>query len=195
MERTKLSGNIRRLLKIQHKTQASLSEKLGLSRQSVSNYVSGAVIPDAIKLGIIADFFDVSTDFLLGRTAYPRLGKPNLQAAVDYTGLSPEAAAALHNMTTAGDPSKEVATVDALLTHKHGKTALQMISAYLSFDGDIFRTADGSEIHGITVCGKGASASGLYITADMVRSALLLYVQTALAEFADDVKEENKNGK
>lgn len=49
-------------------TQAELADKLGISRSRIGMYETGAREPDFETLEIIADFFNVDTDYLLGRT-------------------------------------------------------------------------------------------------------------------------------
>lgn len=49
-------------------TQDGLAKKLKLSRSTVGMYESGAREPDFGTLELIADFFNVDTDYLLGRT-------------------------------------------------------------------------------------------------------------------------------
>lgn len=49
-------------------TQDELSDSLKLSRSTIGMYESGAREPDFKTLGLIADYFNVDTDFLLGRT-------------------------------------------------------------------------------------------------------------------------------
>ena len=49
-------------------TVAALARVLGVSRQAVSMYTGGTTIPNAEKLCAIADYFNVSADWLLGRT-------------------------------------------------------------------------------------------------------------------------------
>ncbi|WP_315071093.1 helix-turn-helix transcriptional regulator [uncultured Clostridium sp.] len=60
-------------------TQEELSSKLRISRSAYSHYESGTHEPPLALLSIIADFYGVSTDFLLGRTytrkPYPRRHK------------------------------------------------------------------------------------------------------------------------
>lgn len=48
-------------------SQYELAEKLGLSRGQIGNYEQGKRQPDYDTLQLIADFFNVSTDYLLGR--------------------------------------------------------------------------------------------------------------------------------
>lgn len=49
-------------------TQSELAEALGISRSRIGMYETGAREPDFETLEIIADFFNVDTDYLLGRT-------------------------------------------------------------------------------------------------------------------------------
>lgn len=48
-------------------TQAQLARKLNLSNVSISKYENGNQFPDTDTLKKIADVFNVSTDYLLGR--------------------------------------------------------------------------------------------------------------------------------
>lgn len=48
-------------------TQAELGEILHVSTGTVSNYEKGVHLPDLEKLTALADFFSVTTDYLLGR--------------------------------------------------------------------------------------------------------------------------------
>lgn len=49
-------------------TQKELGQVLCVSTGTISNYENGVHLPDAEKLIVLADFFHVSTDYLLGRT-------------------------------------------------------------------------------------------------------------------------------
>lgn len=49
-------------------TQTQLAEKLYLDRSSISKYESGKQISETPTLEKLADFFDVSIDYLLGKT-------------------------------------------------------------------------------------------------------------------------------
>lgn len=48
-------------------SQYELADRMGFSRGQVANYEQGKREPDYETLQKIADFFDVSTDYLLGR--------------------------------------------------------------------------------------------------------------------------------
>jgi len=49
-------------------SQYELADRLGYSRGQIANYEQGKREPDYETLRKIADFFDVTTDYLLGRT-------------------------------------------------------------------------------------------------------------------------------
>ena len=54
-------------------TQKQLAEKINVTHVSISGYESGNRSPDTETLQRLADFFEVSTDYLLGRTDTPAL--------------------------------------------------------------------------------------------------------------------------
>lgn len=49
-------------------TQKQLGENLNLSQRAISSYENNLRFPDEIILNSIADYFNVSVDYLLGRT-------------------------------------------------------------------------------------------------------------------------------
>lgn len=49
-------------------SQAELGEVLGVTRWSVLNYEAGKNRPDYDGLMVLADYFNVSLDYLVGRT-------------------------------------------------------------------------------------------------------------------------------
>lgn len=57
-------------------TQIELSKKLGISRSTIASWESNRRVPELGTAKILADFFDVSVDFLLGRVDSPTPTKP-----------------------------------------------------------------------------------------------------------------------
>lgn len=72
---------IKELAKSRGITLGALEEKLGLSRNSI--YTIKNKKPSAERLQLIADYFNVSTDYLLGRTDNPNIASGNDNTAVD----------------------------------------------------------------------------------------------------------------
>ena len=63
------------LRKQKHMSQLSLAMKLNTTQMSISRYETGKREPDLKTLILIADFFDVSIDYLLERTDNPNMNK------------------------------------------------------------------------------------------------------------------------
>lgn len=63
-------------------SQEQLADRLGITRQSVSKWESGAVMPEIEKLVILSDLFQVSVDYLIKdqlETPEPSATEPALQ--------------------------------------------------------------------------------------------------------------------
>lgn len=67
-------------------SQRELAQRLHLAGSTISNYETGSHYPDLEKICLIAEYFDVSADYLLGRSRV-RVPLTQLRAPVweDYT--------------------------------------------------------------------------------------------------------------
>lgn len=70
MKSINLSNNIVRLRKSKSITQKELAEYLGITKAAVSKWEKGLSYPDISLLPIIAGYFDISIDDLLGYEPY-----------------------------------------------------------------------------------------------------------------------------
>lgn len=66
-----LSIRLKALRTQQRKTQQEMADLLGITRQGYAKYENNLGEPDNSTLSKLADFFEVSTDYLLGRTDNP----------------------------------------------------------------------------------------------------------------------------
>lgn len=64
-----------------------VAKVLGCSVSAVGNYENGNRTPDFDGLVALADFFETTTDYLLGRTSIKTSDK-DLKFVCEYTGLS-----------------------------------------------------------------------------------------------------------
>lgn len=80
---------------IRGETQQTAADKIGVSRQNIGKWLSGSTTPDIETLCKIADAYNVTTDYLLGRTLN-KTTDTELQAVCEYTGLSEKAIDFLH---------------------------------------------------------------------------------------------------
>lgn len=71
-------------------SQQELSSDLGISKAALSYYENGQRVPDIDILLKISDYFNVSADYLLGRTKATSTDM-DLQGICDYTNLSDKA--------------------------------------------------------------------------------------------------------
>lgn len=76
-----LSENIKRLRTAQGMNQVVFANKLGVTKQCVSNWENDNVLPSIEMLLKISEVFCVTTDYLLGKSS---------QALLDVSGLSDE---------------------------------------------------------------------------------------------------------
>ena len=66
----KVIERIRDLMSAEKITQYALAKKLGISQSTICNWLNGKKEPCIESLWAIADYFDVSVDYLIGRTGY-----------------------------------------------------------------------------------------------------------------------------
>lgn len=87
MEKTMEFGEfLAKLRKEKGCLQKEIAVYLNVTVATVSNYEKGVHTPDLNTLIKLADFFDVSTDFLLQRTGYrASISTLNKQLSADYT--------------------------------------------------------------------------------------------------------------
>lgn len=79
------ANRVKNLRQSKELNQVQLAERLGVKKQSISNWENDNIMPSVEMLVRIADFFHVSTDYLLGRDT-PDTGTFLM---LDVTGLTP----------------------------------------------------------------------------------------------------------
>lgn len=87
---------LRELMEVRGKTQADIARVVSKTPQTVSQYVNGVSEPGYDTLVKIADYFDVSLDYLLRNNGEP-LKDPDVQSVHKYTGLSGASINILHS--------------------------------------------------------------------------------------------------
>lgn len=84
------SKRLKDLRKERNINQEQLAKEIGASRGSISFYEKGSRIPDISILDKLANYFNVSTDYLLGRTS-EKMNNIEIQTIQNMTGLNNEA--------------------------------------------------------------------------------------------------------
>lgn len=77
MNELQFSDNILTLRRKKHITQEELATAIGVTKASVSKWETGATMPDILLLPLLASYFDVSVDDLLGYK--PQLSREQIQ--------------------------------------------------------------------------------------------------------------------
>lgn len=125
MEKTYLPGTVRERIQDQLKerkiTQGELAVAIGISESALSRFLSAKTdkIGDDYIIKI-ADFLDVSTDFILGQTDFPERRNYN----IEELGLSYKAAMVLYT----GEVNTDV--VNRMLEHPKFPAITRMIARY-----------------------------------------------------------------
>ena len=70
-----MDTRIKQLRKSKGYTQLSLQMQTGIEQALISKYETGERVPPTETLLLLADFFDVSVDYLLCRTENPEINK------------------------------------------------------------------------------------------------------------------------
>lgn len=70
-----MKNNLRKLRKEKNLTQIALQMKTGIEQALLSKYENGDRIPPTETLLILADFYNVSIDYILCRTENPEINQ------------------------------------------------------------------------------------------------------------------------
>ena len=109
-------------------TQGQLAELLGVTRQTVSQYVNGISEPGYAALVKIADFFDVSIDYLLGRTE-TRTTELSVKEVCEMTGLNEHSILMLNCLNACSKGDGPLSGQDSTVT----KYALCLVNEFIDF--------------------------------------------------------------
>jgi len=64
-------GRFQELIRQNNVKVADMAKELGISKKSLYNFMKGIIFPSTDTISKIADYFGVSTDYLLGRVDEP----------------------------------------------------------------------------------------------------------------------------
>ena len=70
-----METNLKKLRLQKKKTQLNVQMETGIEQALLSKYESGKRIPPTETLITLADYYDVSMDYIMGRTENPEMNK------------------------------------------------------------------------------------------------------------------------
>ncbi|MFZ5967390.1 MAG: helix-turn-helix domain-containing protein [Bacillota bacterium] len=119
-------GNrLRNLRKALNLSQEELGQKFNLAKSTISQYELGKRSPDSTMLEKLADFFNVSVDYLLGRTEIKKPYDKDETVEKAYFFETPSS----YNFDKAGLPEEAIKQIDAYIEFikqkYHSDTPLQ----------------------------------------------------------------------
>lgn len=141
------SERLRELREERGLNQEQLGEAIGgVSRGSISYYEKGERVPTIEVLGVISELFNVSADYLIGRTDVRR-NDVEEQAISRRLALSSEAVEMLsdYSQYKGGGNCPEIDTIHLLLDNLRGTEGgrlLRALAAFFSYGGTEERELD-----------------------------------------------------
>lgn len=75
LQRQIFQDRLRRLRAEKGMSQRQIAEHFGITKTNYQNYESGRGMPSINILDALADFFDVSIDYLFGRSDVPQVAR------------------------------------------------------------------------------------------------------------------------
>ena len=124
---------LRELMKETDTTQPILAKAVGVTRQTISLYCTGQSTPDIDVFVKIADYFNVTYDFLLGKSEAKKRENVDINKR---TGLSDEAINILEDLWNRKETLGPLTlTIDELIKNK---SLIYKISVYLFSEMHIF---------------------------------------------------------
>ena len=134
------SSRLKSLRESNNLSQSELGDLLGVSRGSISFYEKAERVPDIEFLVKTANYFDVSLDYLVGKTDAKTCDK-DIQFICDYTGLNESAVEWLHQYAHFLSVERE----DLALTDDQYEKEISRIEYVLNFYNSMIASCNGIE--------------------------------------------------
>lgn len=157
-------------------TQDYLANYLGVKRQTISQYLNGSTLPQLEKMYLLANFFNVSVDYLMGFVNAESVDIYDKKIS-QIIGLNDEA---INNLkTTNKDNKTNIQVINTLLNEKvGGLEVLHSISSFLEFDKTTYSAMPNDLI-------KAYNGKIYTIDGDKMELILLAQVQDKLRQLKD----------
>ena len=89
------SSRLFELRQLHKKSVEEVAKEINVSRVSLRNYERGETQPDVEILKRLSEYYNVTADYLVGRSPYP-VANMNIEKMCDYTGLCQWALKSVH---------------------------------------------------------------------------------------------------
>lgn len=115
---------------MENKTQVEVARATKITRQNLSKYLKGTALPNAYTLAILAEYFNVTSDYLLGirENSVP---DSNIMRYKLYPAFSNKCIRGLEDISADGNSVRDM--FDRIVSNKKFKDLLLYIDTYLMF--------------------------------------------------------------
>lgn len=161
---------LRTLMEDRNTSQKDLADYLGKTRQAISLYCTGESAPDLDALVKIAQYFDTSTDYLLGLETDPA-HKPS---AVTELGLDPRVICEIRKIRTGLLSGNRMAQEGLNIFLKESLKTDALFYRYICHLRDSIETENSAATSDLTILGVDSSMN----TADRYRMAEVMIWKT-----------------
>ncbi len=173
---------LRAVLEETNTTQQVLADKLGIKRQTVSNYCNGNAQPNLERLVEISKYFNVPTDYLLGKVD-AKTPDITIRQICEYTGLSEDVVNKLWGIKNGAD-MEFISILSRVLEHGNFVKLLGAIQSHvLNFNRDFYTNNTEIEKHlaGVFQCRPEESREYMEATSRLV-------IESAIMKIVDDIE-------
>lgn len=126
---------LRELRKRKGYTQQQMSKIMDLGLATYGTYETGRYIPDANTIAFLADFFNVTADYLLGLTDSPFFEDEENVFRLDFSDKC------LHNLLNISASKRKTRVFEMLINNKRFEELLIFIDTYLLFSEKLEKSA------------------------------------------------------
>ena len=186
-------SRLRKLIEARGTTITALAKELKISRQAVSQYADGSAQPNIEKIALIARFFNVSSDYLIGLSDLEVVNIKTREIC-EKTGLSE---ASINRLMSAVKRKKTTwaAVINQFLLQPR---ILDALHAYLFIKVDSFAVIEDSKISddrlGMIALVDDEAGRCAVMTPDMMDGAMQIEIQKELFDLKQQIKARRDNG-
>lgn len=179
-----------------------LAKHLNVSIQAINQYKQGTAFPKVENLIKIADYYNISLDYLIGITD-TKSRNTTLQAVCDYTGLSENSVEYLHNLKQRGS-LENVYVIDLLLENArydqgNGRSILEAVRFFMQYKDSLHLPPKQIHIDGritdYTRTDGFIRSTAIKIDEQIIENAVLDEIKRKLIELkkTEEVKTDGKH--
>jgi len=157
-------------------SQTDLAKKIGVTRQAISSYTLGITLPDIEKFQKIADYFNVSYDYLLGVS--PNKTRENTDIGERF---------GLHDKAIKNMEKNKSDIVDAFIESPNFETIIDTMTAFVKSDKNSFSVIAERDLPGEKEAIEWIKANGMDL---VLKNQLNRMIENMANEMRDNYRKK-----